>query len=78
MTDKIFEQILLGINAQSHIRNIHYINGNILGPSSAAIITEICAREGPKNPLQELNFSSIQIETPESSKDMPLLIQITQ
>lgn len=46
MTDEIFEQILIGINAQSHVRNIHYINGNTLGPLSATIITELCAREG--------------------------------
>ena len=35
MTDKIFEQILIGINAQSFIKNIHYVNHNVLGPRSA-------------------------------------------
>lgn len=51
MSDEVFEQILIGINAQSAIRNIHYVNYNTLGPRSARIITEICARDGQDNPL---------------------------
>lgn len=75
MTDKVFEQILIGIVAQSHIKNLHYVNRNILGPRSALLITELCSRM--KNPIYELNLSSIKIESPISNKEPSLLIQIT-
>ena len=65
---------MIGINAQSHIKNVHYVNRNTLGPLSAKIITELCAREGQKNPLHELNLSSIKVERPASSKEPGLLI----
>jgi len=78
MDDKIFEQILMGLRAQSCIRNIHYVNHNTLGPRSANILSEICRRDGQDNPLQELNLSSIKLERPADAAVPSVLIQITQ
>lgn len=49
MSDEIFSMLLEGIEAQSYIKSIHYINGE-LGPKSTSILKKIYARE--KSDLQ--------------------------
>ena len=42
MSDEAFEQILLGVCAQSKIQSITYSNKNMLGPLAIKPLLEIC------------------------------------
>lgn len=66
-TDEVFEQILLGVEAQDHIRNIHYTNHNSLGGRATAILKKICARKD-SDYLVELNLSNVRVGRPEVEK----------
>ena len=44
VSDEVFEQLLLGLDAQNHIGAIHYINHNVLGTKSAKVLLRICER----------------------------------
>lgn len=60
MSDEVFAQILMGLDSQPHIRSIHYVNNNELGPESTEVLKKICARS-QGNPLLELNLSNIKV-----------------
>lgn len=61
MADEVFEQILLGLQAQVHIKSLHYLNNNHLGPKSAEVLATITGREKMDLQLHELNFTNLKI-----------------
>ena len=63
-SDEIFEQVLLGIEAQDHIKNIHYTNHNHLGAKATAVLRRICARKD-SDYLVELNLTNIRVAKPQ-------------
>ena len=61
MSDDSFSTILEGIEAQRHIKNIHYV-GNEIGPKSAATLARIVCREKSDEQVHELNLSNLKLQ----------------
>jgi len=59
----------MGLDAQPHIRSIHYVNNNELGPKATEILKKICSRS-LGNPLLELNLSNIKVHLPAANPDL--------
>ena len=75
MTDEVFAEILQGIEKQTFIRSIHYVNNNTLGPKSCEYLKLICGRQPLSEYLQELNLSNITVV--KSREQFSYLVQIT-